>query len=162
MVEAGRRRRRTKQEDWECFGFRVRIAWKKFPRPAQEESPLQRENCSRRRRSPCWLPMRWEIWAWSIILPGLGCLRGIKENPDVGMLVAHCAFTLSRLGLVEEVFWHPSSLDCLFIFENKRNTDPLLSPDFFSRPLWPTPGLNGGKKECRSRLKWGYSRSGRT
>jgi hypothetical protein len=53
------------------------------------------------------------------------------------MLVAHGAFTLSRIGMAEDVFVRPTSLDCSFIFAAKRDTDSFLSPEFFARDLWP-------------------------
>ncbi len=65
-----------------------------------------------------------------------------RANPDVGMLVAQGAFTLSRIGMIEDVFVHPTTIDAGFIFDHKLETEPYLAPAFFSRELWPLPGLD--------------------
>jgi hypothetical protein len=64
-----------------------------------------------------------------------------QSNPDVGMLVAQGAHTLSKIGMVEDVFVHPTNIDAEFIFNHKPETEPFLAPAFFSRDLWPLPGL---------------------
>lgn len=65
-----------------------------------------------------------------------------RANPDVEMLVAQGAFTLSQIGIVEDVFVHPTSTDAGFIFDQRLETEPYLSPAFFGRNLWPLPGLD--------------------
>jgi hypothetical protein len=64
-----------------------------------------------------------------------------QANPDVGMLVAQSGYTLSKIGMLEEVFAHPAHVDAEFIFNHKSETEPFLPPAFFSRYLWPLPGL---------------------
>ena len=42
-----------------------------------------------------------------------------RANPDVGMLVAHGAYTLSKMGMVQAVFVHPTRIDAEFVFSHK-------------------------------------------
>jgi hypothetical protein len=70
-----------------------------------------------------------------------GLIERDQSNPDVGMLVAQGAYTLSKIGMYEEVFEHPTNVDAEFIFNQKPDTEPFLAPAFFSRALWPLPGL---------------------
>lgn len=75
-----------------------------------------------------------------IARPGLS--ERDRANPDVGMLVAHGAYTLSKMGMVQDVFVHPTRIDAEFVFSHKLETEPFLAPAFFSRELWPLPGLD--------------------
>lgn len=84
-------------------------------------------------------------------LGDLGLIRyfsrpGLTErdqmNPDVEMLVAQASYTLSKFGMQEEVFMHPTDVDAKFIFDHKDETELFLAPAFFSRDLWPLPGFN--------------------
>lgn len=72
--------------------------------------------------------------------PRPGLSERDQANPDVGMLVAQGGQTLSKIGMLQEVFAHPTNVDAQFIFNHKSETEPFLSPAFFSRELWPLPG----------------------
>lgn len=74
-------------------------------------------------------------------IPRPGLSERDQVNPDVGMLVAHASHTLSKIGMLEEVFVHPTDIDAKFIFDNRAETDPYLAPKFFGRDLWPLPGI---------------------
>jgi hypothetical protein len=64
-----------------------------------------------------------------------------QRNPDLNMLVAQASFTLSRIGMKEEVFQHPAANDCAYVLNHQSETAPFVNPEFFSRDLWPLPGL---------------------
>jgi len=64
-----------------------------------------------------------------------------KANPDLAMLVSMAAFTLSEIGMQQEVFSHSAEVDCGFVLANAPEAHPHVSPEFFARELWPEPGL---------------------
>ncbi len=74
--------------------------------------------------------------------PGLS--KHDQRNPDLHMLLANSSFTLSKIGLKEEVFLAPASTDCSYVFSHRSETEPFVSSAFFSRDLWPLPGLIPG------------------
>jgi hypothetical protein len=74
-------------------------------------------------------------------IPRPGLSERDQVNPDVRMLLAQGGCALSKIGILEEVFPHPTNVDAEFIFNHKSETEPFLAPEFFSRELWPLPGL---------------------
>jgi len=73
------------------------------------------------------------------VRPGLS--ERDQRNPDLSMLVGQASFTLSKIGMEEEVFQHPAANDCAYVFSHRAETDPFVTPEFFARDLWPLPGL---------------------
>src|SRR2546427_4436438 len=70
--------------------------------------------------------------------PGLSARDQL--NPDLGMLIAQAAFTLSKIGMREEVFQNLAAMDCAYVFSHRSDTGPFVGSDFFSQELWPTSG----------------------
>jgi hypothetical protein len=73
--------------------------------------------------------------------PAPGLADRDQRNPDLAMLVSMTALTLSQIGMQEEVFSHPSQVDCGFVMASRADLHPYVTVDFFARDLWPTPGL---------------------
>lgn len=73
--------------------------------------------------------------------PRPGLSKRDQLNPGVVMLIYEAAQTLSMIGMLEQVFVHPANVDAKFIFDHKADTEPFLTTSFFSRALWPLPGL---------------------
>lgn len=74
-------------------------------------------------------------------LPTPGLAAEDLSNPDTSILVSHTAICLDDRGVSEDFIWHAVGLDCDFIFSRRPATESLVGANFFSRPLWPTPGL---------------------
>jgi hypothetical protein len=74
-------------------------------------------------------------------IPRPGLSERDQKNSDITMLVSHGAYTLSEIGMYEEVFRHPAAIDCKYIFNHKQQTEPFVNGNFFARELWSTPGL---------------------
>jgi hypothetical protein len=72
--------------------------------------------------------------------PRPGLSERDQKNADVSILVGMGSNTLSKIGMVEEIFKHPTIVDAKVIFEQKAETEPFLAPQFFGRNLWPLPG----------------------
>jgi hypothetical protein len=74
-----------------------------------------------------------------IVNPGLP--KRDQANPDLVMLVAQGGRALSEIGMYAEVFEHPAAVDCQFALQISREAHPFLGAKFYTRALWPLPGL---------------------
>jgi hypothetical protein len=78
-------------------------------------------------------------------VPGLS--EHDRKYPDVANLLGIGGLTLSRIGLKPTAFNEPAEIDCGLILMTRKGVFPYVTPQFFSRPIWPTekaPDSNDG------------------
>jgi hypothetical protein len=63
-----------------------------------------------------------------------------QRNADLSMLTVQASFTLSKIGMKEEVFENPAAIDCAYVLSHRLETEPFVPPEFYTRDLWPTRG----------------------
>lgn len=72
-----------------------------------------------------------------------GLSKRDQRNPDLSMLVAQASFTLSKIGMEEEVFQHPAASDCAYVFSHRSETEAFVSRILLAGLMAATRSLLG-------------------